>query len=364
MEVRRPTAHSVVDRLGAYSWRLVGIGVVGWVLLQILGALRIVVLPFVVAVFLTAILGPPANWLQRRGWPPLAAAWAVFLSFIGAVTVAVVLIVPPLSAEFGNVSAALTEAVDGVEAWLVEDSPFNLDRERLEELEGQATSRIRDAIAQPGGFLLDTAVLALEIVAGLLLALVMTFFFLKDGDHFQHWGLRRVPDRHHEAVRRGAARGWQAITGHLRGCAALGAVEAAVIGAAVAITGGSLVLPVMVLTFVAAFVPFVGAVAAGVVAVAVALATAGPGPAIVVAVVAVVVQQLDNDLLAPFVFGKALDLHPLIILIVVTGGGTLAGIAGAFVAVPLTAVIINVTDEIVNPERPDPVGGTQPDSRS
>ena len=120
MEVPLATGHSVVDRLGAYSWRLVGVGVVGWVLLQILGALPIVVFPFVVAVLLTAILGPPANWLRRRGWPPLAAAWAVFLSFIGAVTVAVVLIVPPLSAEFGNVRAALRGREGSIRAavWL------------------------------------------------------------------------------------------------------------------------------------------------------------------------------------------------------------------------------------------------------
>ena len=109
--------------------------------------------------------------------------------------------------------------------------------------------------------------------------------------------------------------------------------------------GAPLVVPVAVLTFAAAFVPFVGAIVAGVVAVLVALATVGVGGAVAVALVALVVQQLDSDLLAPVVYGRALQLHPVVILFVITAGGALVGFAGTVLAVPVTAVVVNVAAE-------------------
>jgi predicted PurR-regulated permease PerM len=119
-----------------------------------------------------------------------------------------------------------------------------------------------------------------------------------------------------------------------------------VIGVAVAIAGGSLVVPVMVLTFAAAFFPIVGAVVAGIVAVLVTLVGSGFTPALVVLVVVVLVQQFDTDLLAPLVYGRAVRLHPVVVLVVLTAGGAVAGIAGAFVAVPVTAVAVAIGGEL------------------
>lgn len=125
----------------------------------------------------------------------------------------------------------------------------------------------------------------------------------------------------------------------------LGAVEAAAIGITLYLVGADLVLPMVVLTFAAAFVPFVGAVLAGVVAVLVALATTGIEGAVLVAVVALVVQQLDNDILAPAVYGHELKLHPLVVLFAVTAGGALFGLGGTVLAVPVTAVVLNAMAE-------------------
>lgn len=339
---------SVIDRVGWYCWRLIGVGVVAWVAIGLMGTLRIVVFPLAVSVLLTVTLLVPATWLRRHGWPPLAATWAVMLSFLAVVALAVSLIVPPVASEFKDLGPTISAAVDDVKDWVVDDSPFDVDRERLDELEDQAVSRARQLFSNADGIILDTAVLALELIAGLLLALVMTFFFVKDGTMLQDWLLRWIPRQHHVVARRAGERARRTVAGYVRGSALLGLLESSVIGITLAVTGATLVVPVMLLTFVAAFIPFVGAFAAGLLAVAVALTTAGPGAAIAVAVVALLVQQFDNDLLAPLVFGKALELHPLIILVSVAAGGALAGIPGAFVAVPLTAVFINVGDEIMN----------------
>jgi predicted PurR-regulated permease PerM len=125
----------------------------------------------------------------------------------------------------------------------------------------------------------------------------------------------------------------------------LGLIEGMIIGLTVFLVGGHLAVPVAVVTFFAAFVPFAGAIVAGALAVLVTLVTAGFGAAIVVGIVALVVQQFDNDLLAPLVFGRSLELHPLIVLFSLAGGGALLGPVGAVFAVPVSAVVINVIAE-------------------
>jgi predicted PurR-regulated permease PerM len=90
----------------------------------------------------------------------------------------------------------------------------------------------------------------------------------------------------------------------------------------------------------------VGALAAGIVAVLVALVTAGGVPALIVGAVALVVQQLDNDVLAPVIYGRALQLHPVVVLLSVAGGGALFGIAGTLLAVPAVAVAVNAGKEL------------------
>lgn len=337
--------HPTVDRLAAYSWRLLVVAAAGWAVLRLLDALRLVVFPVIVALFLTVALAVPARALRRRGLPPLAAAWAVFLGFLAAVAGVVALVVPALADEFSQIPPTIADAFGRIETWLVEDSPVPVDQARLDQLQSQLGETLRNSVSSPGGFVLQGAVLFAEVVAGLLLALVLTFFFVKDGERFQRAALGAFPEERRELVGRLAGRAWETLAGYLRGAAALGAVEATIMGITLVAVSGGLILPVVVLTFVAAFVPFVGAAAAGIVAVLVTMVTAGFVPALIVAGVALVVQQLDNDLLAPVVYGKALDLHPVVVLLAVAGGASVAGFVGAFLAVPVTATVVNVTAE-------------------
>src|SRR4029450_4741018 len=92
--------------------------------------------------------------------------------------------------------------------------------------------------------------------------------------------------------------------------------------------------------------PSLAAVIAGAIAVGVTLVTAGFGKALIVLIVAVLVQQFDNDLLAPIVFGRSLELHPLIVLGAIVAGSTLFGAFGAILAVPISAMTINVLAEL------------------
>ncbi|HVF32331.1 MAG TPA: AI-2E family transporter [Acidimicrobiales bacterium] len=342
-----------VDKLAQYSWRLLVIAAAGLAAILLLVRLRVVLFPIIIATFLSVALTPVARVLRSRGLPKLPAAALAFLLFFSTLVGVFALIVPTVADEIGDVGPTLTEATDSIEAWLIED--IGIEASQIERWRNQASSAVRSSASGSGSteVVLDGAVLVGEAFAGLLLSLFLAFFMVKDGERFQAFLLRQLPEDRRPLARRLAARGWRTLAGYLRGSAALGVVEGAIIGITMAIVGGSLIPAVMTITFLAAFIPFLGAIIAGVVAVAVTFVTAGAGPAAVVAIVALVVQQLDNDLLAPIVFGKALELHPVAILLGVATGAALGGLPAAILAVPITALISNLASEARHPRLPE-----------
>lgn len=342
---RPPQVNRTVELFGAYSWRLIGIAIVTLAALWLIRRMWVVFLAAIIALLITRVLIVPARWLKDRGLPNALSALAVMLGGALLLLAAGALIVPPAADEFGALGSTIQSAIDDVESWLVEDAPVEVSRTQLNDLRTQAQDRLTTWVRSSGGALVSGAILALEIAAGVLLAIITTFFLVKDGERFQRAALRLLPA---DARPTGAAlgrRAWSTLGAYLLGAFMLGVVEAVLIGVTLWIVGAGLVVPVMVITVLGAFIPFVGAIVAALIAVLVALATAGFGGAAIVAVVALIMQQLDNDLLAPVVYGKALQLHPLTVLFAITAAGALFGPVGAVLAVPVTAVAINVTQE-------------------
>jgi predicted PurR-regulated permease PerM len=337
--------HPVVVTAGAYAWRLIGIGIVGWAVLRLMTALWVLVLAGAVALLLGRALDPVANVLRRRGLPPALVAAVTLVGFLVVLAGIVSLLVPSIVDEFRDLGPTLEKSIDDLEDWLVNDSPFDISRQDVNEFRQESGTRVRDALESQSGTVVSGTVVAFEVITGLVLALVTTFFVLKDGDRFGRWLLTFVPENRRPLARRLAAKSWATLGGYLRGSATLGLIEGTIIGTTVWLVGGALAVPVAVITFFAAFLPFAGAVLAGAVAVLVTLVSAGFTPAVIVLVVAVLVQQFDNDLLAPIVFGRNLELHPLIVLGAIVAGSTLFGAFGAVLAVPVTAVTLNVVAE-------------------
>ena len=303
------------------------------------------VLTGAVALLLGRALDPVANVLRRRGLRPALVAAVTLVGFLVVMAGIVSLLVPAIVDEFSDLGPTLEQSVDDLEDWLVEDSPFDVSRQDIDDFRETASDRISEGLEAQSGTVVSGTVVAFEVITGLVLSMVTTFFLLKDGARFCAWLLTFVPDDREPLARRLAARSWQTLGGYLRGSATLGVIEGFIIGMTVWIVGGALAVPVAVITFFAAFLPFAGAVLAGAVAVLVTLVTAGSTPALIVLVVAVLVQQFDNDLLAPIVFGKNLELHALVVLAAIVAGSTLFGAFGAVLAVPTTAVVLNATAE-------------------
>lgn len=323
---------------GIAAWSVLGIlalaALAGWLLWHA----RVVVLPVAAAGLVAAGLSPVTARLERLGLGRGIAA-AVTMVTGGAVIVGVgTLVGPAMVDQLTEVGSALDDAADRFERWVGSERPFGLDaqdvrtwRERIE------STRPSEALDAAGVSARTGARAAGVVVTSVLLVVVTTFFLLRDAARMADAIVDRAPAASRERVRRALEGMVRSARGYLAGAGMLGVVEGIAIAIALWLTGADLAVVVGLLTLVGAFVPFVGAIVVGVIAVGVALVSGGTTSAIVVAIVVVVVQQLDNELLAPVVYGRFLRLHPLAVILATAFGIELAGIVGAFITVPLLA---------------------------
>ena len=230
-------------------------------------------------------------------------------------------------------------------------APFGLSEADLNRYLDQARERFTENSSGLTRGAVEGVTLVGELFTGLILCLFLTFFFVKDSERFTRWILD-FAGRHREPTCARSARSATAVSGYLRGQATVGAVDGVFIGIGLAVLGVPLVVPLAFLTFVAAFLPLVGAFVAGALAALVALVTKGVTTALLVVGLTVLVQQLEGHLLAPLLLGRAVALHPVVIILALAAGAILGGIIGAFLAVPIAAVVTAVGTYL----RGEPVG--------
>ena len=198
----------MIDRLAAYSWRLIVIGIVGLAILALFERLGVVLFPVAIATFLTVLLAPAARWLRRHGVPHLLSTWAVFLGFIGLLVLVGTLIVPAMAHEFEELGPTITTPSTTSRSGSSTIHRSTSARSRSTTSPSNSTTAPVDAISSNAGVAVRSAVLVVEIVAGLVLTLVLTFFFVKDGEKFQRFALRRIPPE-----RPRSPAGWQTVAG-------------------------------------------------------------------------------------------------------------------------------------------------------
>lgn len=327
--------------LATLSWQTLVILALAVVLFIGLNRLKVVVIPILLAVFLASLGSPLVVWLRRKGLRPLPATWIVLL--IGLLTVGLFIwfIIAEVIEAIDDLDTTVAEGWEQFQVWLA-TGPLGLGAERVEEVIEQFLEQLRGSTGQIFDQLLAGAGTVTELVTGLILTFIVAFFMMKDGDRFWQWTVTRFPADRQGIVSEAGTSAWSTLRRYLAGTAVVGLVDAVLIGGALAIVGNPLVLPLSLLVFAGGFFPFVGAIISGSIATLATLATVGFGQALVIAVVTVVVQQLEGDLLQPLVMGHAVRLHPLVVILSLTIGAIVGGLVGAFLAVPMVAVVTQV----------------------
>jgi putative heme transporter len=332
-----PQALRRLRRLGeACLWTLV-IAATTVAVFWVAGQLRIVTLPIAVAIVLSTFLWPPTQRLRAIGVPRAAAATATLCVSLAVLAALIALLAPQAIDEFGELDVGLSGGLDTIEDWLV-NGPLALSPEQVDDVADRVREEAKGNAGTVIGGALSGALLLTEVLAAMLIAIVVLFFFLKDGDRIWSWICGLFAPEHQAAVQEMGSRSWTVLAAFLRGQALVAFFDAFFIGLALVIIGTPLVMPLVVLTFFGAFIPIIGSVAAGAAAVLVALVFQGFGEALLVLAAIVIVQQVESNVFAPVLVGRSINVHPLAILLAVTIGLTLGGIIGALVAAPLLAV--------------------------
>lgn len=334
----------ILDRAAAIAWRVLLLGVAVVAAGLAFQRLQVLLLAIVVALFLTVLLSPLADRLERR-MPRLAATWIVVVGALGGLTGLIWLLAPTVAEQFRDLGPTLEEGWEQIQDWL-RDGPLGLTQSEIDRYVEQAGDALTGAQDQLFAGFMAGALVVVELVVGFLLMLVLTFFFVKDGRKILEWGLGHIRHEHHEVARALGDRVWFAGGGYVRGTAIVATADAVGIAIGLAVIGVPLVLPLAILTFFGGFFPLVGATVAGGVAVLVALVDGGLTPALLTLGVVILVQQMESNLLEPLVLSRAIKIHPVGVLAALTGGGLLGGIVGAFLAVPIAAIVVAVCAEL------------------
>lgn len=354
----------------AYAWRFVVIAVAVGILIWIVIQLKLLVVPLLVAILVTALLWPGFTWLLRHRVP----RWlAIVISVVG--TFAVIggllwLVVWQISREWRDVQARTLESVQQLRQYLI-DGPLHLTEAQIDTMLSQAWTFV-----QQQAELLWSGALAIgstvgHVATGAVLSLFILLCTLADGAGIWRWVVRLFPRRARADVDGAGRAGWATVVTYARTQLLVATIDAIGIGLGAFLLGVPLAIPIGVLVFLGAFVPFVGAIVTGSLAVFLALVYNGPWIALWMLVVVLGVQQLEGHVLQPLLMGSAVKVHPLAVVLVVAGGAMIAGIPGALFAVPLAAFINVVAVYLSNrhrggtapPRSPDLIWSTVPRSR-
>ncbi|GIF01199.1 AI-2E family transporter [Paractinoplanes rishiriensis] len=312
----------------------------------------------IAALLVTALVGPLTGWLKRHHVPRSIAALAGLIAVLAVVGAASFLIGRRATSQLGDLQVQAVEGVRRLRHTVADLLP-GIDEQRVDELAAELVGGIRSALPSPyAGITSATAALAAT-----LLALVLVFFFLRDGAAMWSWLVEQTPGRVARRIDRAGHAGWRTLAGYTHGIVLVAAVDAIGIGAVLFLLGVPLALSLAVLTFLAAFVPIVGATVAGAAATLVTLVTNGTQDALIVLAAVILVQQAEGNLLHPLVMRQAVHLHPVVTLLAVSAGTLLGGVAGALIAVPACAVAYQAvlgyreepqTATIAAPDSPEP----------
>ncbi|MEU8395890.1 AI-2E family transporter [Nonomuraea sp. NPDC048892] len=355
----------VLARTAAWCACLILIGVVVNYFVQAIAALSFVALPVAIALLLTALLFPLTRSLRDTGMRPIYATWITMLVALAVLTGTGWLVGARASEEFPNLVKQVQQTARTVQEWLI-TGPLHLREAQITDYVDEIAALVNAQRTAITGTVLSAGAVAVEVLASIVLLLFVTFFLLKDGDRIWSWFLRAFGGVAPRVDRAGRA-AWATLSHYVQGTVAVAAVHGVIMGIVLAGMGVPLWAPLAVLIFFASFIPIVGIFFAGTVATLVTLGAKGLVYALIFLGILVVEQQLENHVLQPLIVGRALNFHPLAIILVLAVGGILAGIAGAAVAVPVAAVIYRALPELRHKPRallpgPDdrPPGGPPP----
>jgi putative heme transporter len=338
-------AREAVVALRIPTWfRTLGIG--AWLLLGLIGVLAVLILffalisglliPLVAAVVLAAVTVPLVDRMDRWRFPRWLAAAVILLLGVAIAAGTVAIVVWGVLSQADEIGQRASKSLQEAGGAL---NSLNVDSEQVRAL----TADVLKVVG--AGFVGGLVGSAATLVIGVVLGGFMLLYLLKDWREITDWAAGHIglPPPLGRRILNNAVRSFQ---GYARGLTVVALANAVTMGFGAWLLGVPLVLAIAVVTFVTAYIPIFGALLSGAFAVVIALGGQGLTDALIILVIAIVANNGLTNLIMPIAFGKSLSLHPLVILVVTTGGTLLFGIFGAVLAAPVTAMAVSTYAEL------------------
>ena len=334
------------------TWRLLVV-IAGIALIAtVLNAIFPVVFALIFALLVTAWASPIMHLLERV-MPRVVAMALALLAIASLIVVIVGAVVTSTAQEGPKLVASVSSGFDEIEAWL-KNGPLGLSDAQFSSLLDQAQS----AGSNVAKGLLGDALGALGSIGTLIIAASVfifgVLFFLLQPQRIWDWLVSWVPERARRHVDISGRIAWDSISGYTRGIVVVAIADALLVLIGLLVLQVPLAPALAALVFLGAFIPVIGAPIATFFAAVVALAERGPVIALLVVLLTVVVGSFDGDVLQPLVMGKAVNLHPLAIVIAIAAGSIALGIVGALIAVPIAGAVYGVAKYLTNRDAQPP----------
>jgi predicted PurR-regulated permease PerM len=314
-----------LERLAQWSWRGLVALALGSLFVAVAATVPLIVGPIVVAITLAATVIPAQRALERRGMTRTQASLIVALVLWVSILVVTVI----------SVGALATQAADAT------------DTATAIPAQGpSAESAVRAIVNayQSGLFGTIVGVIGQLLAFAFFLALtaLLSFYFLKEGDRAWDWATAKLSDWRRHEVRIAGTRAVKVLGGYMIATGVLGGFNAITGFVIMVLLGLPLALPIAVLSFLGGFIPYIGQAVTSLLAFLVALKFGTTQDVIIMGLYTIVMNVVQGSFIAPLVYGRAVSIHPAVVLLAIPAGGELAGVLGMFLAVPLLGVFAAV----------------------
>lgn len=331
-------------RVGLFAWTAIGLLVLAGILFWLIAQASVIVIPVVFSMVIVYLLNPIVRFFARRGVPRAAAT---LLAYAAAILVLILLVVwtaPAIRDQAVQLVEQLPNIYDDFVA-LVERTlglvGFEVSVPRFDEIGefiGDAGADIQGTLQEVVATAFDLALSVFEALALFLIAPVIAFYILVDLPHVGNTAVELLPDDQRAETIHVAERLGRALGGFVRGQLLAATFVGILSAVGYRLIGLELWLIIAIIAGLFNMIPFVGPWIAGILAVGVALVSGDLSTVVFAGIVALAVQQIDNHLISPLVLRATVKLHPALIILALLVGGSVGGLLGVILAVPLLAV--------------------------
>lgn len=342
-----------VDLAAAWAWRAIVIAIALLGILWTLQRFAVVFMPVVIALFITALVMPVVDWLERRGIRRSLGSLITVLLVIGTIALMLTFVGTQVASGVSHLSDQIVQGLEEIRKWL-RTGPLHASDSQINSMIRSAQNMVTKQGSDLSGKITEVGSAVGHLVAGLFIILFSTYYFLFDGARIWWWIVRLFPRAARAKVDGSGRAAFGTLVQFVRATVLVAATDAIATMIVAAVLGVPFVSAIGVLVFLGAFVPMIGAFLSGTIAVLVALVAKGLITALIMLAGVVVVQQLEAHVLQPFLMGRFVSIHPLGVIIAIAMGVVLAGIPGALIAVPLAASVNAIVGYLTAEPLPPP----------